>query len=101
MKKYCCKARKEEKELGELVKLLKIISEKNRFFILQLLREKEMCVCEIWNCFNLSQNLTSYHLKVLKDNNLVDFRKEGNKIIYFLNRKNMEDLSYLFSRFID
>ncbi len=100
MKKYCCRAREEEKEFEKLMRLLKIISEKNRFFILQLLREKKMCVCEIEECLKLPQNLTSHHLKVLKDNNLIDFQRESTKVIYFLNKKNVEDLNSLFSRFI-
>ena len=101
MKNYCCKARKEEKEFERLIALLKIISEKNRFFILQLLREKERCVCEIEECLKLSQNLTSHHLKVLRDNSLIDFRREGTNAVYFLNRKNVKDLNALFSRFIN
>lgn len=101
MKKYRCKAEKEEKEFEKLIKLLKIISERNRFFILQLLREREMCVCEIWKCLNLSQNLTSHHLKILKDNNLISFKREGTNIIYFLHEKNIKNLNSLFSRFIN
>ncbi len=101
MKKYCCKAREEEKEFEELIKLLKIISERNRFFILQLLRERELCVCEIEECLNLSQNLASHHLKVLKENSLIGFRREGTKIIYFLNEENVKKLNSLFSRFIN
>lgn len=99
MKKNCCKAKGEEGEFERLIQLLKIISEKNRFFILQLLCEKELCVCEIWKCLKLSQNLTSHHLKILKDVNLIDSRKEGVKVIYFLNKKSMKELRFLFSHF--
>ena len=101
MKKYCCKAREEEKEFEQLIGLLKVISEKNRFFILQLLREKDLCVCEIWECLKLSQNLTSFHLKILKDAKLIDMRKEGMKSIYFINKKNIKNLNCLFSYFIN
>ncbi len=101
MKKKCCKAKEEEKDFNNLANLLKIISERNRFFILQLLREREMCVCEIWKCLKLSQNLTSHHLKILKNIDLIDSRKEGTKVIYFLNKKNMEKLNSSFSYFIN
>ncbi len=100
MGEKCCKAKEEEKDFNNLANLLKIISEKNRFFILQLLREKEMCVCDIWKCLKLSQNLTSHHLKILKKIELINSRKEGTRVIYFLNKKNMENLNYLFSYFI-
>ncbi len=100
MTKKCCKAKEEKKDFNDLANLLKTISEKNRFFILQLLREKEMCVCEIWKCLKLSQNLTSHHLKILKSINLIDSRKEGIKVIYFLNKRNMKNLNSLFSHFI-
>src|SRR5574344_1501225 len=60
------------KKIEEVTHFLKIIAEENRLKILCILnKEKEACVCSILKELNLSQNLTSHHLKVLKDFNLI------------------------------
>lgn len=93
-------AKPQKEERGELVKILKIISEKNRFLILQLLQERDMFVCEIWKCLDLPQNLASHHLKTLKKIDLIKSRREGSKVVYSLNKKNVKKMKALFSRFI-
>lgn len=56
--------------------------------ILQL--KKSCCVGQLWQNLNLSQNLTSHHLKILKKENLVKSKREGKKIIYCLDKKTLE-----------
>ncbi len=73
--------------MEQIIKFLKIISEKNRFKILHFLKEDEKCVCEIWQYLKLPQNLVSHHLKTLKEFNLISSRKEGVKIYYKINKK--------------
>lgn len=87
----CCK---------KVIDFLKIISEENRLKILCLLRKQEKCVCEIWQFLDLPQNLISHHLKVLKDFGLIGSRKEGTKVFYFLNKKNIKKYVSLMSHFI-
>jgi ArsR family transcriptional regulator len=69
---------------------LKLIAEKNRIKIICLLAQGELCVCEIWSGLNLSQNLTSHHLKALKDYGLISSRKEGLNVFYSLNTKELK-----------
>lgn len=88
MKFDCCENKKIKGELKETVNFLKAISEENRLVILCILQKQELCVCDIWQHLNLSQNLTSHHLKTLKDFGLVKSRKEGTKVIYSLNSEN-------------
>jgi len=87
MKPKCCIDKKSVANLSQTVEFLKIISEENRLKILCLLREKEKCVCDIWQYLSLPQNLVSHHLKVLKDFELVLSRREGLKVIYSINKK--------------
>ena len=87
MKPKCCVDKKSVANLSQTVGFLKIISEENRLKILCLLREKEKCVCDIWQYLSLPQNLVSHHLKVLKDFELVLSRREGLKVIYSINKK--------------
>ncbi len=83
----CLKNSKDFEEITKLPEFFKVLTEENRIRILCLLRNGEMCVCEIWKALGLSQNLTSHHLKVLKDLGLVRQRKDGLKVFYSLDRK--------------
>lgn len=87
MKPKCCNGKKANSDLSQTVKFLKIISEENRLKILCLLRENEKCVCDIWQYFDLAQNLVSHHLKVLKDFGLISSRQEGLNVIYSIKKK--------------
>lgn len=87
MKPKCCIDKKSVANLSQTVEFLKIISEENRLKILCLLREEEKCVCEIWQCLGLAQNLVSHHLRVLENSDLLSSKKEGLKVFYKLNKK--------------
>ena len=63
------------------------ISEPNRLAILKFLKKGEVCACEIHPEIKLTQNLSSHHLKVLKDIGLLNSRREGVKILYFRNEE--------------
>ncbi|KUK43199.1 MAG: Transcriptional regulator, ArsR family [Methanothrix harundinacea] len=53
------------------------MSDPFRLAILQLLREGELCVCEIMTAFDKPQSSTSHHLSILKRASLVKERKDG------------------------
>lgn len=72
---------------NNLKKYLNVISEPNRLFILNILKEGERCACQIHPSLKLSQNLTSHHLKILKDLGLIKSRRVGLNILYSRNEK--------------
>ena len=74
---------------------LAAISEPNRLAILALLKNGERCACEIHPKLGLPQNLSSHHLKVLKDLALLKSRREGVNIIYSRNEKTINDYQQL------
>lgn len=100
MKFHCCQNKKLEKEFQKASEFLKIISEKNRLKILCLLKDGEKCVCEIWQCLKLPQNLVSHHLKVLKKVGIVSSKKEGLRIFYKLNKKVVKKYLKLLNKFL-
>ena len=83
----CCSNKKISSDLKKTVDFLKIISEENRMRILCILKNGPKCVCEIWPNLDLSQNLTSHHLSVLKKFDLIKSNKQGLKVYYELNHK--------------
>jgi ArsR family transcriptional regulator len=96
----CCKIKKSKTKLEEVVNFLKVISEENRLKILCLLQNQEKCVCDIWQCLNLPQNLVSHHLKVLKDLGLISSKKVGLKVFYKLNQKVVKKYIKLLNKFL-
>ena len=100
MKTLSCKSKKTNQELKKTVDFLKVISEENRLLLLCLLKKGEMCVCEIWQYLDLPQNLTSYHLKALKDFGLIKDRKEGLKVYYSINKKELTKFNSLLNKFL-
>lgn len=97
----CCKTKKSEAKLRQIVDFLKIISEENRLKILCFLQEQEKCVCDIWQFLNLPQNLASHHLKVLKDFGLISSRKEGTKVFYELDKKAVKKCIKSLNKFLN
>ena len=70
------------------VKVMKALSDPNRVKILKLLQKKVMCVCELQSAIEISQPSVSKHLKILEEAGLVDYRKEGLWVNYFLSDGN-------------
>jgi len=100
MKPDCCKNKSGEK-IEQVIEFLKTISEKNRLKILCLLEKGEKCVCEIWQCLKLPQNLVSHHLKTLKDFGLISSRKEGVKIFYKINKRAVKKYLKLLNKYLN
>jgi ArsR family transcriptional regulator, arsenate/arsenite/antimonite-responsive transcriptional repressor len=61
------------------------LSDTLRLEIIELLRSQELCVCELCDRLDVSQSKLSFHLKNLKEANLVLARQEGRWIYYSLN----------------
>lgn len=97
--KYCCGTDGALK-VSRVAGLLKVISEENRLKILCLLKEGEMCVCEIWPSLGVAQNLVSHHLKILRDSGLIKDRKVGLKVFYSIDRKEMKKFNSLLIKFL-
>ncbi|MEM4188568.1 MAG: metalloregulator ArsR/SmtB family transcription factor [Candidatus Hadarchaeum sp.] len=84
-----------EAETKKTLKFLQAISHPTRLRILRALEINELCVCVFVNLMKIKYSKLSYHLKILKDAGLVEFRKEKNFLIYRLTnlgRKVLKDI---------
>ena len=61
------------------------LSDPLRIQIIELLRSQELCVCELCEQLEVSQSKLSFHLKNLKEANLIRSRQQGRWIYYSLN----------------
>ncbi len=64
-------------DLARAAALFHALSDETRLAILDLLREREQCVCDLMSELDAAQSRLSFHLKVLKDAGLVRDRREG------------------------
>lgn len=73
-----------DETLCDLADLYKLFGDTTRMKILFALFESELCVCAIAELLGMEQSAISHQLKKLKNANLVQSRREGKSVIYFL-----------------
>jgi ArsR family transcriptional regulator len=61
------------------------LSDPIRLQVLQLLQGRELCVCDLCEILEVSQSKLSFHLRTLRDAELVNARQQGRWIYYSLN----------------
>lgn len=94
---FCEDAPKHAKDLKELAdkvaklsvvegqaRIFKALADETRLRILNLLRTREMCVCEITIALDLTQPTTSHHLRILEGAELVEDLRKGKWVFYKL-----------------
>lgn len=75
--------------LGELFKAL---GDPTRLRIISLLLENELCVHTLEAALEMSQSAISHQLRVLRQLQLVRFRKEGRHVYYALDDDHVHEL---------
>lgn len=71
--------------LSTILSGFKALSDPIRLQVIELLLTQELCVCELCEKLDISQSKLSFHLKNLKEADLVRSRQEGRWIYYRLN----------------
>ncbi|UNK16112.1 metalloregulator ArsR/SmtB family transcription factor [Paenibacillus sp. N3/727] len=79
-------------QLKKIAEKLKLLGDKTRLTMLTLLKEREWCVCEFVEIFDMSQPAISQHLRKLKSQGIVNESKRGQWVYYSLN---VEDKPYI------
>ena len=74
----------DDEVLLDLADTFKLFSDSTRLKILYALMEAEMCVCDISVLLGMTKSSVSHQLRVLKQSNLVKYRKAGRVIYYSL-----------------
>jgi len=78
--------------LKMLAKFMKTISDANRLKIIWVIGKEERSVSEIINETDLSQTLVSFHLKILRESDIVETKRIGAFIYYSLGNPELIDL---------
>ena len=86
-----------EKELEmefiqEMAEFFKVFGDGTRIRILQTLLEGEKNVGDLAEVLEMSQTAVSHQLRVLRQNDLVKYRKEGKVVFYSLDDEHVEEV---------
>lgn len=71
-------------EVSQLAQLFKVLGDPTRTRILRALRSGELCVCDISHVLDMSISSVSHQLRVLREHDLVRFRRDGKIVFYTL-----------------
>ena len=77
--------------MRDTVKAFKALSDETRLRILNLLLERECCVCEVMQALDISQTRASRNLSVLYYAGFLNLRKDGLWSLYSIDRAGMEE----------
>ena len=72
--------------------ILKALADETRLKIVEFLLDEEKCVCEIFPHIKRTQSTTSIQLDVLRKAGILDSRKEGKKVYYFISNKKIYEI---------
>jgi len=75
--------------MRDAIKTFKALSDETRLRILNLLLERECCVCEVMQAMDISQTRASRNLRILYDAGFLKLKKEGLWSLYSLDKGGM------------
>lgn len=73
----------------ELINIIKALSEEIRIRILNLLKDEELCVCEIEHLLDINQSNASRHLARLTNAKMIIYEKRATYVYYYINEKTL------------
>ncbi len=77
--------------MRDAVKAFKVLSDETRLRILNLLLERESCVCEVMQALNVSQSTASRSLSALYGAGFLKLRREGLWSFYSIDKDRPQD----------
>ncbi|MEW6599337.1 MAG: metalloregulator ArsR/SmtB family transcription factor [Nitrospirota bacterium] len=75
--------------MDNILPIFKALSDETRLKILSLMKDGEICVCDIAETLGMTQPNISFHLSMLKEAGLIKDRKNGRWIHYSLAESDM------------
>lgn len=82
----------DEATLYDLSDFFKVLGDSTRISILFAIDGEPMCVCDIANLLGMTKSAVSHQLKILRQNDLVTYRKSGKNVFYTLADDHVRDI---------
>lgn len=90
--------------IQSLAERLKVLAEPKRLLLFDLIMQGVQCNCELGASLQMSPNLISHHLSVLRQAGLVDVERDafdGRWVYYSINTHALEEFNAIFGAFFD
>lgn len=68
----------------KMAEIFKVMADYNRIRILYALHQKELCVCDLSEILSMTPSAVSHQLRILRNQDLVRYHKEGRSVFYRL-----------------
>ena len=81
-----------EELLYDTADFFKIFGDSTRLKILFALQDAELCVGDLSEVLGMNQSAVSHQLRILRQNDVVKFRKKGKTVFYSLDDDHIEEL---------
>ena len=78
-------------EAADLAAVFTHLSDSTRVKLLSMLAASDLCVCEMADLLGMSQPAVSHHLRILRQCDVIRFRKWGQKTVYYLSDNEIGD----------
>ncbi len=82
----------DEEMLYELSDFFKIFGDSTRISILFAIDASPMCVCDIAETLGMTKSAVSHQLKILRQSDIVTYRKSGKNVFYSLADDHVRDI---------
>jgi len=82
----------DEKLLRKMAEIFKVMNDPTRLKIINALLLSEMCVCDIAALMGMTQPTISHHLKIMRQSELIKYRRDGKTVYYSLDDGHIETL---------
>ena len=82
----------DENTLYDLSDFFKILGDSTRINILFAIDGEPMCVCDIADLLGMTKSAVSHQLKILRQSDLVTYKKNGKNVIYSLADDHVGDI---------
>ncbi len=82
----------DERLIKNISSFFKIMGDPTRIKIINALLDNELCVCDIAEVMKMTHSAVSHQLRLLRETDLVKFRKEGKVVYYSLNDEHVEQI---------
>ncbi len=82
----------DEELLYDLSDFFKIFGDSTRMSILFAIDGEPLCVCDIAELLGMTKSAVSHQLKILRQSDLITYRKQGKNVFYTLADEHVRDI---------
>jgi ArsR family transcriptional regulator len=84
-----------EVKVLDLIQVMKALSDETRIRILNVLKDGDLCVCELESILDISQSNVSRHLNKLTNAKVIDYYKVNKYVYYKINSEALEEFNFI------